>query len=74
MSRRPVVVTLNAESTYCQQFWTNTETIDRNEWDTLTAQERRNLLDSMAEEYAATYVSYGWHIEDDDDYADTEED
>lgn len=74
MSRRPVEVTLSAESTYIGQTWTDTATIERSEWNTLTAQERRDLLDSMAETHAALYVGYGWHIEDPDDYADTEED
>lgn len=76
MSRNdePVKVTLNFEVGYIHNSATTEEVdIDRAEWEAMTPAERTKLLDDMADEYMANVCSYGWHIDDSDDYAATEE-
>lgn len=46
--------------------------IDRDEWDAMTPAERTKGIEEAASDHAYNYVGWGWHIEDPDDYADTE--
>lgn len=52
--------------------WIDVLEIPRDEWEALTPQERVRIADSAAGEHAATYVAFGWHIDDADDYASTQ--
>lgn len=65
----PVLVSLNVEGWGSSSQ--DTQPIDREEWNSLDPAGRVKLLDELADTHAANYVSWGWHIEDPDDYAET---
>jgi hypothetical protein len=69
-SRPPVVINLHVEAFADSRD--ETFTVDRDEWEAMTPQQRNDLADSVTEDFVANYVSSGWHIEDADDYASTD--
>lgn len=71
-TRPPVVVSLHVEG--FGEGRDETVEIERDKWDAMTPTERSELLDRYLEEFAANYVTSGWHIDDPADYtAATEE-
>jgi hypothetical protein len=68
--RPPVVIALHVEAFGGSE--NETFEIDRNEWDAMTPDERRETAQQAADDMAANYVSWGWHIYDEADYASTD--
>lgn len=62
---RPVIVQLNCEANPS----TNTEEIDRAEWDAMTPAERGAMLDEMVNTHMSNSGGGGWYIADTDDEA-----
>lgn len=62
---KPVIVTLSCEAAPS----TETEEIDRAEWDALTPGQRLALLETLADTHVANAGGYGWGIDDPADEA-----
>ncbi len=62
---RPVIVKLSCEATPS----TDTQQIDRAEWDAMTPAQRATMLDNMVDEHIGNAGGGGWHIADPDDEA-----
>jgi len=69
--RPPVVIKMHVEGFGDSRD--ETLVIDRSEWDSMTPDRRVKVAEDCANEFAANYVSWGWHIDDPLDYASTEE-
>lgn len=67
----PVRVSMNVEGFGSSE--TEELEIDRAEWEAMTIAQRNEYIDQAAEDFATNYVNWGWHIEDADDLADTED-
>jgi hypothetical protein len=65
----PVRVTINIEI----HPTTEHHEIDRAEWDAMTPAERRDVIEGVAEAVMQNAGGYGWHIDDPDDAASTED-
>ena len=68
--RPPVVLDLHVEAFGGSAD--ETFEIDRDEWDAMTPDERRETAQQAADDMAANYVAWGWNIADADDYAETD--
>lgn len=66
-NRPPVVIDLHVEGFGDSRD--DTLEVDRDEWDAMTPKQREELAVRAAEDFAANYVGWGWHIVDADDYA-----
>lgn len=64
-NKGPVIVTLNCEA----RPSTDTQEIDRAEWDAMTPAERLALIEDMSTTHMTNAGGYGWAIEDPDDEA-----
>lgn len=71
--RPPVVVEYNLSWPGVGGSESDTVEIPRDEWDAMTPAARTAYCEQIAEDAAANRFSWGWHIEDPDDYAATEE-
>lgn len=69
----PVRVTVSTEDRR-NAGGSETETIEiaRAEWDAMTPADRSALCAQIADEEASNRFSWGWNIDDPDDYAQTE--
>ena len=64
-NRGPVIVELTCEASPS----TDTQTIDRDEWDNMTPAQRAELINDMAATHVTNSGGYGWFIADPDDEA-----
>lgn len=65
--RPPVMIEMHVEAFADSRD--ETLEVDRDEWDAMTPAQREALAQQAVDEFAANYVSWGWHIFDPDDYA-----
>lgn len=65
----PVRVTINIEVNPTIEH----HEIDRTEWDAMTPAERRSYIDDLMDAAVQNAGGYGWHIDDPDDLAATDD-
>jgi hypothetical protein len=66
-NRPPVVIDMHVEAFGDSRD--ETTEIDRDEWDAMTPAERAAMVQECADEFAASYVAWGWNIADEADAA-----